>query len=276
MSISALMLACLTFVGASGQTESIHSFSEHFVEANGIRLHYLDWGGQGEPLVFLTGFATPAASFNDLAVGLRGRFHVYGLTRRGFPPSETSASGYELATLVADVMAFLDAMGMPRVHLVGHSLAGLELTQIASRWPGRVRSLVYLDAIADPLTAHALLQKDPLNSSPATGAVWMEISRWWEGYSVEFSGVKAPTLAISAVQERHPGIPPDASIAVRERAESYWRTAALPIQQRWFARFRRQVPQARVVTYRNTNHYFYLDRGADVLAEIRNFYSALR
>ena len=55
MSISALVLACLTFVGASGQTGSLQSFSEHFVEANGIRLHYLDWGGQGEPLVFLTG-----------------------------------------------------------------------------------------------------------------------------------------------------------------------------------------------------------------------------
>ena len=162
MTMSAFILACLTLAGVSGQTESSRSFSEHFVEANGVRLHYLDWGGQGEPVVFLTGFGTPAATFNDLAVGLRDRFHVYALTRRGFPPSQTPASGYELATLVADIMAFLDAKELQRVHLVGHSLAGLELTQIASRWPRRVRSLVYLDAIADPATAHAVLQKDPL------------------------------------------------------------------------------------------------------------------
>lgn len=141
--MSAFILACLTLSGVSGQTESGRSFSEHFVEANGIRLHYLDWGGQGEPVVFLTGFGTPAATFNDLAVGLRDRFHVYTLTRRGFPPSQTPALGYELATLVADIMAFLDAKELQRVHLVGHSLAGLELTQIASRWPRRVRSLVY-------------------------------------------------------------------------------------------------------------------------------------
>jgi pimeloyl-ACP methyl ester carboxylesterase len=274
--MSAFILACLPLVGVSGQADSSRSFSEHFVEANGIRLHYLDWGGQGEPVVFLTGFGTPAATFNDVAVGLRRRFHVYALTRRGFPPSQTPASGYELATLVADIMAFLDAKELQRAHLVGHSLAGLELTQIASRWPQRVRSLVYLDAIADPATAYAVLQKDPLGSTPATGAVWTQIARWWNGYSVGFSGVKAPTLAISAITERHPGIPPDATIEIRERAETYWRAAAVPAQERWLATFRREVPHAKVITYRDASHYFYLDRSADVLAEIDRFYSSLR
>jgi pimeloyl-ACP methyl ester carboxylesterase len=270
------MLACVAVVGVSGQTTSNRSFSQHFVEANGIKLHYLDFGGQGEPVLFLTGFNTPAETFNDLAVGLRDRFHAYGLTRRGSPPSQTPVSGYELATLVADIMAFLDAKKLTSVHLVGHSLAGLELTQIASRWPQRVRSLVYLDAVADPATAYAVLQKDPLGSSPATGAIWTQISRWWNTYSVDFSGVKAPTLAISAIQERHPALPPDATIEMRERADAYWRTAAIPTKERWLATFRREVPEARVVIYRDASHYFYLDRGADVLAEMKMFYSTLR
>ena len=274
--MSAFVLACLTLAGVSVQTESSRLFSEHFVEANGVKLHYLDWGGQGAPVVFLTGFGTPAATFNDLAVGLRDRFHVYALTRRGFPPSQTPASGYELATLVADIMAFLDAKKLQRAHLVGHSLAGLELTQIASRWPRRVRSLVYLDAIADPATAYAVLQKDPLGSSPATGAVWTQISHWWNGHSVDFSRVKAPTLAISAIKNRHPGIPPDATLEIRERAETYWRTGAVATQERWLATFRREVPHARVITYQDATHYFYLDRSTDVLAEIKKFYSTLR
>ena len=83
--MSAFILACLTLSGVSGQTESGRSFSEHFVEANGIRLHYLDWGGQGEPVVFLTGFGTPAATFNDLAVGLRDRFHAVRVDTPWFP-----------------------------------------------------------------------------------------------------------------------------------------------------------------------------------------------
>ena len=271
-----LLLTWLALAAVFAQTEASRAFSEHFVEANGIRLHYLDWGGRGEPVVFLTGFGTPAETFNDLAVGLRDRFHAYALTRRGFPPSQTPASGYELANLVADIMAFLDAKELPRVHLVGHSLAGLELTEIASRWPGRVRSLVYLDGIADPATAYAVLQKDPLSSSPATGAVWTEISRWWNGYSVDFSGVEAPALSISAIQGRHPGIPPDATIEIRERADAYWRTAAVPAKERWLATFRREVPHARMVTYRDASHYFYLDRSADVLAEMKKFYSTLQ
>ena len=270
------LLAWLALAAVFGVTESSRSFSEHFVEANGIRLHYLDWGGQGGPVVFLTGFGTPAETFNDLAVGLRDRFHVYALTRRGFPPSQTPASGYELATLVADVMAFLDAKELPRVHLVGHSLAGLELTQIASHWPGRVRSLVYLDGIADPATAYAVLQKDPLSPSPATGAVWTQISRWWNGYSVDFSRVVAPTLSISAIQGRHPGIPPDATIEIRERADLYWRTVAVPTKERWLATFRREVPHARVITYPDASHYYYLDRSADVLGEMKRFYSTLQ
>jgi pimeloyl-ACP methyl ester carboxylesterase len=276
MTASVLVVASLTLAAVSGQTDSSRSFSEHFVEQHGIRLHYLDWGGQGDPLLFLTGFGTPAATFDHLAVVLRGRFHVYALTRRGLPPSQTPAVGYELATLVADIMAFLDAKGLARVHFVGHSLAGIEMTEIASRWPGRVRSLVYLDAIADPATAHAVLLKDPLRTAPSTGAVWAQISRWWNAYSIDFSGVKAPTLSISAMQRQHPSLPPDATIEVRERANAYWRTAVVPVEEGWLAKVRREVPHARVIAYEDAGHYVYLDRAADVLAEMKRFYSAFQ
>ena len=57
--MSACMLAGLALAGVSGQTESSRSFSEHFVEADGIGLHYLDWRGQGEPVVFLQASAHP-------------------------------------------------------------------------------------------------------------------------------------------------------------------------------------------------------------------------
>jgi pimeloyl-ACP methyl ester carboxylesterase len=54
-----------------------------------------------------------------------------------------------LDTLAADVVAFLDSLAIPRAHLVGHSLAGAELTRVASRYPDRVRRLVYVDAAYD-------------------------------------------------------------------------------------------------------------------------------
>ena len=83
--MSGLLLAWPALAAVFGLTESSRSFSEHFVEANGIRLHYLDWGGQGEPVVFLTGFGTPAETFKDLAVGLRDRFHAVRAHTPWFP-----------------------------------------------------------------------------------------------------------------------------------------------------------------------------------------------
>ena len=180
--VGALMAACLAwwlaviFPRTTPTPRNGLAPQVQFVQANGVRLHYLDWGGTGEPLVFLTGFGTPADTFDALAVGLRDRFYVYALTRRGLAPSDEPATGYDLATLVADVIGFLDAKGLGRVHLVGHSLAGLEMTALATQWPRRVRSLVYLDAIADPKTANEVLQSDPLGTVPASGAVWNEVT----------------------------------------------------------------------------------------------------
>ena len=248
----------------------------HFVQANGIKLHYLDWDGTGQPLVFLTGFGTPAETFDSIALGLRDRFHVYALTRRGLAPSDEPSRGYDLATLVADVVGFLDAKKLDRVHLVGHSLAGLEMTEFATRWPTRVLSLVYLDGIADPKSANEALQSDPLGGSPASGAVWTQISRWWTQYSVDFSGVKAPTLALEAGQSHNPGISLKTPPEVRARAEQYWTSTIVPLKNRWADRFRQQVPQARIVKLQDVSHYFYLERPADVLGEMNVFYSGLR
>ncbi len=59
------------------------------------------------------------------------------------------ATGYDQTTLVEDLRGFLDSQGLKRVHLVGASTAGEELTRFASKYPERVGSLVYLDAAYD-------------------------------------------------------------------------------------------------------------------------------
>ena len=69
--------------------------------------------------------------------------------RRGFGASSQPAEGYDIETRVSDLLAVLDSLGLARVNLVGHSIAGDELTGFASRHPGRVRRLVYLDAASD-------------------------------------------------------------------------------------------------------------------------------
>ena len=132
--------------------------AEHFVKANGVKLHYLDWGGNGETLVLVTGYGTTAHTFDDFAPRFTNRFRVVSFTRRGTTPSERPTSGYDLATLTRDLEALLDLLGVERVHLVAHSFGGPEITSFATLHPDRVISLVFIDAALDFAAGDALMR----------------------------------------------------------------------------------------------------------------------
>jgi pimeloyl-ACP methyl ester carboxylesterase len=124
----------------------------HFAVVNGVTLHYLDWGGRGEALLFLAGLGNTAHIFDDLAPRFTCCFHVLGFTRRGFGLSDKPATGYDVASRVADLVGLLNQLHIKRVNLVGHSIAGDELIEFAVRHPDRVGSLVFLDATYDHST----------------------------------------------------------------------------------------------------------------------------
>jgi non-heme chloroperoxidase len=111
-----------------------------------VQLEVLDWGGSGRPLVLLTGAGNNAHVFDELGPKLANRYHVYGITRRGFAPSSIPTSGYLADSLADDVLAVLDSLRLERPVLIGHSIAGQELSSIGSRRAERVAGLVYLDA----------------------------------------------------------------------------------------------------------------------------------
>jgi non-heme chloroperoxidase len=115
----------------------------------GVQLEVLDWGGSGRPLIFLAGNGDTAHSFESFAPKFTSQNHVYGITRRGFGASSkpTPANGsYSADHLGDDVLAVMRALGIERPVLVGHSLAGEELSSIGSRFPTKVSGLIYLDA----------------------------------------------------------------------------------------------------------------------------------
>lgn len=112
----------------------------------GVRLEVLDWGGHGRPLVLLAGAGNTAHVFDDFAPKLTNDFHVYGITRRGFGESGFAPLASGADTFGDDVLAVLDALKLEKPVLVGHSIAGQELSSIGTRYPNRVAALVYLDA----------------------------------------------------------------------------------------------------------------------------------
>ena len=132
-----------------------------------VRLEVLDWGGQGLPLVFISGLGDTGHEFDDFAPRFTGRHRVVGFTRRGYGASSQPPAGYDVDTRVADLHAVLDSLGLQRVVLVGHSIAGDELTGFARKWPSRVAGLIYLDAAYDHSLIPAMLRRTPPPPEPA-------------------------------------------------------------------------------------------------------------
>lgn len=145
-----LFLASLPWPGSSQERAPWRDPSPHKIQfiavEDAVKLEVLDWGGSGRPLVLLTGLGNTAHVFDDFAPKLTPDYHVYGITRRGFGASGAPATGYSADRLGDDVLAVLDALKLDRPVLVGHSIAGEELSSIGSRRPERVAGLIYLDA----------------------------------------------------------------------------------------------------------------------------------
>jgi pimeloyl-ACP methyl ester carboxylesterase len=147
--ISALLLGFVVPLRAQQATvwkDSSPHESSFVPVSQDVRLEVLDWGGSGRPLVLLAGGGDTAHVFDDFAPKLTGDFHVYGITRRGFGESGFAPPTAAADTFGDDVLAVLDALELESPVLVGHSIAGQELSSIGTRYPNRVAALVYLDA----------------------------------------------------------------------------------------------------------------------------------
>jgi pimeloyl-ACP methyl ester carboxylesterase len=114
----------------------------------GVKLEVLDWGGTGQPLVFLASLGDTAHTFDSFAPKFTGKYHVYGITRRGFGESSYPApnnDNYASDRLGDDVLSVIAALHLNKPVLVGHSIAGEELSSIGSRHPEKVSGLIYLE-----------------------------------------------------------------------------------------------------------------------------------
>lgn len=116
---------------------------------DGVQLEVLDFGGQGSPIVLLPGLGATAHSYDELAPRLAQKHRVIAITRRGVGYSSKPDFGFDTPRLAQDVMRVMDAMEIPKALLVGHSIAGDELTWLGGHHPERFSGLVYLDAAYD-------------------------------------------------------------------------------------------------------------------------------
>ena len=133
---------------------------ETYIEANGLRLHVLDWGGHalsdspvgsrgrpwdGEWLILLHGLASQAHIWDLVAPKLTDSFLVVAVDQRGHGLSDKPDSGYDWATVTSDLDAILMALRIDRAVLAGHSWGGNVAVQYAVNHPDRVTGLILID-----------------------------------------------------------------------------------------------------------------------------------
>jgi non-heme chloroperoxidase len=90
--------------------------------ATGPQVHYTEQGDPGgQPILFLPAYADSWFSYSRVLPVLPARYHAYALDQRGHGDSERPACCYGIDDFAADAVAFLDAVGLQRAALVGHS-----------------------------------------------------------------------------------------------------------------------------------------------------------
>lgn len=125
--------------------------SSHFVVRDDIRLHHLDWGGHGRhPVVLVHGIRLHAHVWNHFSRRFRDRFHIVALDQRGHGDSGWGGSedGYHIEQLYGDLRAVVQARGLTRFTLIGHSLGGMVSMLYAHRHHDELERLVLVDITA--------------------------------------------------------------------------------------------------------------------------------
>lgn len=249
----------------SSHDPSLHSVQFVTVDQD-VKLEVLDWGGSGRPVVFLAGLGNNAHVFDRFAPKFIGSNHVYGITRRGFGASSAPLSGYSADRLGDDVLAVLKSLNLDRPVLVGHSIAGSELSSIGSRHPEKVGGLVYLDAALSYAFYNAATALDP---DLVIGKDASTIERLVFAGLQKYTDIRAPILAVYAYPHDFSSITDE---AVRKSAQESDPRIAGEQSKAFEAAF----PSAHVVRLPNANHYVFLSNEADVLREMNTFLNSLR
>jgi pimeloyl-ACP methyl ester carboxylesterase len=119
---------------------------DHHTIVGAMRFHYLDWGGNGPPILFLHGGGINAHTWDVVCLMLRERYHCIALDQRGHGDSEWSpAIDYGVATQVGDVEGFIEKLGLANPVLVGQSMGGLNSIAYAIRHSVKMKGLVVVD-----------------------------------------------------------------------------------------------------------------------------------
>ena len=122
--------------------------NSNFIEANGLKFHYLEWGNPNNPVLFLLhGFAQQAHSWDFVALSFADRYRVIALDQRGHGDSKWAPDGdYSHEIQQEDIGAIVDKLSLDKFILMGLSMGGRNAFTYAANNPGKLKALVIVDS----------------------------------------------------------------------------------------------------------------------------------
>jgi pimeloyl-ACP methyl ester carboxylesterase len=157
-------------------------FSSHFLEAEGVRMHYVE-GGSGPVVVLLHGWPQTWRAWRKVMPLLAAHNHVIAIDMPGLGDSSTPTTGYDKRSLARVVRALLVAAGHQQVTVVGHDLGAAVAYAFARQFPDAVSRLVVMD---DPIPG----LKD-----------WDEVKGKWPRWHFAFHNIPALPEALVSGRE---------------------------------------------------------------------------
>ncbi|WP_406387462.1 alpha/beta fold hydrolase [Streptomyces sp. NBC_00887] len=141
------------------------TFTDHYIEANGLRQHAVI-GGEGPPLLLVHGWPESWYAWRLVMPALARNHTVIAVDQRGMGLTEKPATGYDTGTLAKDLAALMDKLGHERFSLVGHDTGMIISYALAADSPSRVERVALAEVPGPPgvVPSPPLFLPEPLNN----------------------------------------------------------------------------------------------------------------
>ena len=179
-----------------------------YVQANGISIHYEEFGS-GAPLIVLHGGSGTLEEWRPMIPSFESHFHIYALDSRAHGKTNNPTGKLSYRMMADDVAAFIKALDIPRPQVCGYSDGGQIALELAMRHPGLTRALV-------------------------VGAAWYKFSDAYVNALKSWGFERPGEYDFDWVQENFPHFVEDWKTHHRQNDDpEYWKSLLLQISELW-------------------------------------------
>ncbi|QYA26686.1 alpha/beta hydrolase [Gramella sp. MT6] len=185
---------------------NVEGYNSETITVDGLRTHYLDFGGEGLNVILIHSEAWDAYTYKNFGPLLTDNNRVLAITRPGYGKSEKGA--YDVKKQGDHIIKFANSLNIKRAVFIGNASASAELTYLAENYPQKVAGVVYLNGLSvpwleeyytDPFKSSEMFLRSSPSSNPETS--FIDISRARKNYrpnhyKSDSIKINVPALAI--------------------------------------------------------------------------------